>query len=79
MTIEWIGWVATAIFMSSYLCKDPQALRRTQAAAACLWVAYGVIIQATPIVVANLLVAAIAIYSSVVTSRRRGTVMTGTE
>jgi hypothetical protein len=71
MAIEWIGWVATAIFMSSYLCKDPLALRRIQAAAACLWVAYGVIIQATPIVVANLLVAGIAIYSSVVTPRRR--------
>jgi hypothetical protein len=79
MTIDWIGWIATAIFVSSYLCKDPLALRRIQAVAACLWVAYGVIIQATPIVVANLLVAAIAIYSSVVTPRRRSSVIARTE
>jgi energy-converting hydrogenase Eha subunit B len=71
MTIDWIGWIATAIFVGSYLCKDPMALRRIQALAACLWVTYGIVIQATPIIVANLLVAAIAIYSSVVTSRRR--------
>jgi uncharacterized protein with PQ loop repeat len=70
MTIDWIGWIATAIFVSSYLCKDPKALRRIQAVAACLWMAYGVIIQATPVVVANFLVAAIAVYSSVVTSKR---------
>jgi hypothetical protein len=71
MTIDWIGWIATAIFVSSYLCKDPLALRRVQAFAACLWIAYGAIIHATPVVVANLLVAAIAIYSSVATSKRR--------
>jgi hypothetical protein len=64
MTLELIGWVATAIFVSSYLFKDPTALRRIQALAASLWVAYGVIIHATPVVVANLLVAAIAVYSS---------------
>lgn len=64
MTIDMIGWVATAIFVSSYLFKDPMALRRIQALAASLWVAYGVIIHATPVVVANLLVAGIAIYSS---------------
>jgi hypothetical protein len=64
MTISWIGWIATAIFVSSYACKDPKALRRIQALAASLWVAYGLMIHATPVVVANLLVAAIAIYSS---------------
>jgi uncharacterized protein with PQ loop repeat len=71
MTLDWIGWVATAIFLSSHLSKDPMTLRRIQALAACLWVAYGAIIHATPIIVANLLVAAIAIYSSVATSRGR--------
>jgi hypothetical protein len=71
MTIDWIGWVATAIFVSSYACKDPVALRRIQALAAVLWVAYGMIIPATPVVVANLLVAGIAVYSSL-TKRMRG-------
>jgi hypothetical protein len=70
MTIEIIGWVATAIFVSSYLFKDPTALRRIQALAASLWVAYGVIIHATPVVVANLLVAGIAVYSSLAASRK---------
>jgi hypothetical protein len=70
MTIDWIGWIATAIFVSSYACKDPMALRRIQALAAGLWVAYGMVIHATPVVVANLLVAGIAIYSSLTNSRR---------
>ena len=70
MTIDMIGWVATAIFVSSYLLKDPMALRRIQALAASLWVAYGVIIHATPVIVANLLVAGIAIYSSIAGGRK---------
>lgn len=64
MTMDWVGWIATAIFLSSYRCKDPVALRRVQALAASLWVVYGVMIQATPVVAANLLVAGIAGYSS---------------
>jgi hypothetical protein len=70
MIIEIIGWVATAIFVTSYLFKDPTALRRIQALAATLWVAYGVIIHATPVVVANLLVAGIAVYSSLAYPRK---------
>lgn len=71
MTLDWIGWIATLVFVSSYLCKDPMTLRRVQAFAACLWVVYGIILHATPIVVANLLVAGIAIYSSVIAPGRR--------
>jgi hypothetical protein len=70
MTIDWIGWIATAIFVSSYACKDPAALRRVQALAASLWVVYGAIIHATPVVVANLLVAGLAVYSSFTSSRK---------
>jgi hypothetical protein len=61
---EWIGWIATAIFACSYLCKQPVALRRLQALAAVLWISYGLLIKALPVVVANLVVAALAIYSS---------------
>lgn len=64
MTIDWIGWIATAIFVSSYACRNPLVLRRVQALAAGLWVTYGMVIDATPVVVANLLVAGIAVYSS---------------
>ena len=64
MSLSWIGWVATAVFASSYLFKHPVMLRRVQAGAAILWVVYGLMINAWPVVVANLLVASMALYSS---------------
>jgi hypothetical protein len=59
-----IGWVATAVFAGSYLCRDQGTLRRIQAAAAVLWVVYGALIGAMPVVVANLIVAGVALWSS---------------
>jgi hypothetical protein len=70
MKIEWIGWVATAAFASSYLFKRPGSLRLVQAGAATLWVVYGFIIHAYPVVVANLVVAAMAILSSPLLRRK---------
>ena len=67
--LDVLGWAATAIFSSSYFFRQPAALRRIQAAAACLWVAYGLAIGALPVVAANVVVAAAAIYSSFITSR----------
>jgi uncharacterized protein with PQ loop repeat len=64
MTIDLIGWVATAVFMVSYFVKRTTTLRRIQGVAACLWVLYGVVIHALPIIVANVLVAVIAVGSS---------------
>jgi len=61
---EWVGWVATAVFAASYFCRQPAALRRTQALAAVLWIGYGVIIKAPPVIVANLVVALMAALSS---------------
>jgi inner membrane protein len=69
VTPDWIGWLATATFLASYACKDQSKLRRTQAVAALLWAGYGTIIHAVPIVVANLLVAGVAVYSSLAGSR----------
>jgi hypothetical protein len=40
-----IGWTATAVFSSSYFFKEAATLRRIQAAAASLWVLYGVAIH----------------------------------
>jgi hypothetical protein len=71
LTPDWIGWLATAIFLFSYSCKDQGRLRQVQALAAVLWVVYGVILHAVPIVVANLLVAGVALYSSLIRSRAR--------
>jgi hypothetical protein len=61
---ELLGWTATAAFLISYGCKDQKRLRLVQAGAALLWTGYGVLIASRPVIVANLLVAAVAMYSS---------------
>jgi hypothetical protein len=64
MKSDWIGWLATAVFMTSYLSKSPAGLRRIQGLASCLWMTYGIVIHAVPMIVANALVAVVAFYSS---------------
>ena len=61
--LDILGWLATAIFSASYLFRQPAALRRVQAAAACLWIAYGLAIESWPVVAANILVAIAALSS----------------
>jgi hypothetical protein len=70
-----IGWTATAVFSSSYFFKEAATLRRIQAAAASLWVLYGVAIHSAPVIVANLIVGIAAIYTSLrlILNRRVGT------
>jgi hypothetical protein len=58
--IEYLGWSATAVFVASYLCKRAEALRRVQMLGALMWVVYGLLIKATPVVAANLLVFGVA-------------------
>jgi hypothetical protein len=53
---EMLGWIATAVFVSSYFFKRPALLRAAQMLGACLWILYGAIIGAIPVVVANGLV-----------------------
>jgi len=67
--LQALGWTATAVFASSYLFRGPATLRRIQAAAACLWMAYGIAIHALPVVVANAIVAGAALWSSLATPR----------
>jgi hypothetical protein len=45
-------------------------LRQIQALASCLWLTYGLMIHSVPMVVANALVAAVALYSSLVGQNR---------
>jgi hypothetical protein len=66
---DWIGWLATTVFMTSYLSKSPIMLRRIQALASCLWLTYGVVIHSVPMIVANALVAVVAVYSSFRTAK----------
>jgi len=70
-----IGWTATAVFSTSYFFKEATTLRRIQAAAALLWVLYGVAIHSAPVVVANVIVGVAAIITSlrVALNRRSGT------
>jgi hypothetical protein len=67
---EWVGWLATAIFVSSYFFKQPVTLRRVQGVGALAWLAYGVLIHSNPVIVANLCVAGTAIWSSFLRGRR---------
>jgi len=59
-----VGWIATLLFAASYFCRQPRTLRLTQAAAALVWLAYGVALRATPVIVANLIVASLALWSA---------------
>ena len=65
MKADLIGWLATAVFMVSYFVKGPIQLRRVQGVAAGLWALYGVMIHSFPVIVANILVAGVAIVSSI--------------
>jgi hypothetical protein len=65
--VDWLGWVATALFVASYRFRDQQTLRWIQASAAVLWIGYGLARHAMPVVIANLLVAGMAVYSSLPT------------
>jgi uncharacterized protein with PQ loop repeat len=67
--INWIGWVATAVFAVSYFCRQPKMLRIVQAIAALMWVTYGFLLGAMPVVVANVIVALAAACSSFVPAR----------
>jgi len=61
--IDAIGWLATAAFAMSYACKRPERLRLVQAAAAGIWILYGLLIRAVPVIAANAIVAVIALLS----------------
>jgi len=53
---EYLGWVATAVFVGSYFCSRDRTLRGVQMTGALMWVAYGILIGASPVIAANLLV-----------------------
>lgn len=59
-----LGWAASAVFLCSYFFRGAATLRRIQAGAAVLWTLYGVALHAPPIIVANIVVAGVALWSS---------------
>ena len=70
--VEYLGWLATAVFVGSYLCKGSDTLKRVQMIGALMWVLYGVLIRATPVVAANLLVGGAAGWALYSQHRRVG-------
>jgi hypothetical protein len=63
--IDYLGWSATAVFVASYFSARAELLRRVQMIGALMWVAYGLLITAYPVVVANLLVFGAAAWTSI--------------
>jgi hypothetical protein len=58
--IEYLGWAATTVFVASYFCTGNRVLKGVQMVGALMWVGYGVVIGASPVVAANLAVFAAA-------------------
>lgn len=68
--VDSLGWVATAAFVGSYFCTNPAALRRLQMIGAVMWMAYGLVMHAAPVFVANLLVLCAAAWTQRQMARR---------
>jgi len=60
---ESLGWVATCVFVGSYFFKRAGALRTLQMCGAALWIVYGLLIHAVPVIAANALVFAAAAWT----------------
>jgi hypothetical protein len=62
--IELLGWTATGVFVGSYFFTRPSLLRSVQMFGALLWVTYGALINASPVIVANVLVFSAAAWTT---------------
>jgi hypothetical protein len=62
--VESLGYLATGVFVGSYFFVRPTSLRRMQMLGALLWVTYGFLISASPVVVANVLVFSAAAWTA---------------
>ena len=59
-----LGWLATAVFASSYFFRRAGQLRAAQMAGAAIWVVYGWAIGAPPVIAANVLVLSAAAWTA---------------
>jgi len=64
--------LATGIFAASYFVRHPVKMRWVQAGAAGCWITYGILLHATPVIVANVIVAVLAVYSTFISGQRNG-------
>ena len=58
---EWVGWLATAVFVGSYFVR-PSRLLVMQVAGALTWLAYGLLTWQPPVIVSNVVVAGAAAF-----------------
>lgn len=58
-----IGWTATAVFTASYFASGQTRLRRIQMGGAALWLTYGLVTQAPPVIGSNILVLGAAFWN----------------
>ena len=61
--VDCLGWAATAVFVGSYFAR-PSRLRQVQMIGALLWMTYGFLIHALPVIFANILVFAAAAWNA---------------
>jgi hypothetical protein len=62
--VECLGWAATGVFVGSYFFARPSLLRAVQMLGALLWIGYGLLINASPVIVANVLVFSAAAWTA---------------
>jgi uncharacterized protein with PQ loop repeat len=67
--ISSIGWLATALVTASYFFRNHKTLRIMQALGAVVWLTYGILINSKPVMVANIIVAVVALYSTFLPNR----------
>jgi hypothetical protein len=63
--IDYLGWAATAVFVSSYFFDRAEVLRAVHMVGAIMWIVYGALLGALPVVAANVLVFAAAAWASI--------------
>jgi hypothetical protein len=71
--VELLGWTATAVFVGSYFFSRASLLRSVQMIGALLWIIYGLLIGASPVIVANVLVLTAAAWATL-RARKAGAV-----
>jgi hypothetical protein len=59
-----VGWLATAIFSSSYFVKNPIALRLVQASSSLCWMIHGIQVHSRPLMIANIIAITLALGSA---------------
>jgi hypothetical protein len=62
--VEAVGWAATAVFVGSYFFARAEVLIRVQMLGAAMWLGYGLLMRAPPVVAANVLVLAAAAWKA---------------